>query len=686
MGLVNDVKVRRVVGVEDPALWKVIELGDANRKTLGFLPRAGFVEAADRNSIIVAESVDEVVGYCLYDGSGQFIRIVHLCVDRQHRGGGVARLLVSEVEASSLQAYGIRLKCRRDWPAAGLWPVLGFRPMNEVAGRSRAGHPLTIWWKPLAAPPDLLSPFEEPADEPLRVSLDSNVFSDLHCEDDQQRHRLAAPLALLSGDQRVRLTLPHCAVHEVNQTPDEARRRHLLNAQHSYEVLPHSNDARAVSESLIASLAEGTLDVDPSLRSDAWLVAESIVAKCDVLVTRDESAIQQLGPVALDRYDLAMMLPSELGDHVRRREASGDYRPVNLAETGVSAERVVTRYWSVAQLDRLLNREDGERKAKFRERLRTVAEAPLEKTQRFVAVAPDGAVVAAWAFSREPSSPRAALRVPLLRVAPGPFAHTLARQILFSLRKRADDQEAFHIVLDDPLPSADVKQAFPAEGFVERPLGGRAAWVCTVINEAAPWASIAPVLTDADHRKPLASEQLTLEATSELERRFWPLKITDAPLPTYLIPIRGPFADELLGHAPTLIPRDTALGLSRENVYYRAPSGQPSAPARILWYSSRRDRQVVACSRLVEAVIGEPDALHREFKHLGVWKRSQVRAAARGGRVGAIRFTDTELLPHPVTLEWIRGLSDEGARLPSQGPRRISVQLFTEIYRKGRRG
>lgn len=207
-----------------------------------------------------------------------------------------------------------------------------------------------------------------------------------------------------------------------------------------------------------------------------------------------------------------------------------------------------------------------------------------------------------------------------------------------------------------------------------------------MIEQAAPWASLGPVLTAGDLPTPPTTRHLTPETATELERRFWPPKITDAPLPTYLIPIRGPFADELLGHAPTLIPRDTALGLSRENVYYRAPSGQPSAPARILWYSSRRDRQVVACSRLVEAVTGEPDALHREFRHLGVWKRPQVRAAAKRGQVGAIRFADTEVLPHPVALEWIRSLSDEGARLPSQGPRKISEQLFTEIYRKGRRG
>jgi hypothetical protein len=682
----DGVMVRRVAGEYDPAISAVIKLGDANRKTLGFMPRAGFVDAASRNCIIVAESSDGVVGYCLFDGSGTFVRIAHLCVAADSRGNGVARSLVAEVESANPGAYGIRLKCRRDWPAARLWPVLGFTPMNEVAGRSHARHPLTIWWKPLSMPPDLFSPPEEPADEPLKVSLDSSVFSDLHCDGDPVRQRLAAPIAILSGDQRVALKLPHCTVDEANQTRDKERRTHLLRAQHSYQVLPHTPEAKSIHASLLRSLSDEVLRTDRSLRSDAWVAAESIAGGCDVLLTRDENAIAKLGPVALDSHGLAMMLPSELADHVRRRESAGDYRPASLAQTGVAAERVVTSLWSVTQLDHLLNREDGERKSELRERLRIIAEAPPAVAQRFVARTPNGAIVAAWALLCESSGSGKALRLPLLRIAPGPLARTLGRQILFLIRKSAVDQGAREVIVVDPKASSDLREMLAAEGFAERRAGNAAEWACLVIDEASPWSSIEPVLLASSLLPSTPPRLLTLTTASELERRFWPLKITDAPLPTYLIPIRGPFADELLGHAPTLIPRSLAVGLARENVYYRAPSAQPSAPARILWYSSGRDRQVVACSRLVDAMVGEADAVHREFKHLGVWTRAQVRAAAHRGRIGAVRFADTEVFPHPVSLEWLRALSPEGAKLPSQGPRKVSEQLFAEVYRKGRFG
>lgn len=52
--------------------------------------------------------------------------------------------------------------------------------MNEMPGRSHAGFPLTIWWKPLEEPSGLFMPVE-PAGEVLTAALDSNVFSDLHC-------------------------------------------------------------------------------------------------------------------------------------------------------------------------------------------------------------------------------------------------------------------------------------------------------------------------------------------------------------------------------------------------------------------------------------------------------------------------------------------------------------------------
>src|SRR6266516_3143452 len=93
-------------------------------------------------------------------------------------------------------------------------------------------------------------------------------------------------------------------------------------------------------------------------------------------------------------------------------------------------------------------------------------------------------------------------------------------------------------------------------------------------------------------------------AAAELERIWWPAKIIDSGLPTYLIPIQQAFSVDLLG-VPHSFLRHDALGLAREHVYYRSPKGlRMQAPARLLWYISGSgpgvayQPGVVACSQL----------------------------------------------------------------------------------------
>src|SRR5205814_8086933 len=102
---------------------------------------------------------------------------------------------------------------------------------------------------------------------------------------------------------------------------------------------------------------------------------------------------------------------------------------------------------------------------------------------------------------------------------------------------------------------------------------------------------------------PLRSDMPAV-AAAELERIWWPAKITDSRLPTYMIPIQQAFSVDLLG-VPHAFLRDDALGLAREHVYYRSPKGlRIQAPARLLWYISGSGAGVayqpgvVACSQL----------------------------------------------------------------------------------------
>lgn len=140
------------------------------------------------------------------------------------------------------------------------------------------------------------------------------------------------------------------------------------------------------------------------------------------------------------------------------------------------------------------------------------------------------------------------------------------------------------------------------------------------------------------------------------------------------------------------------LALSRENVYYRAPTNPRTlpSPARLLWYVSSDSRKpgtkaIRACSRLVDVTVGSPKLAYRAGRRLGVyeWKDgARVASKTRNGLVQSLRFRDTECFPAPVPLERVRGvLKKVGAETVNSsfpGPQRIPESAFAAIYSIGR--
>ena len=120
--------------------------------TVGFLPRVVLEESLKSDSVLGAVSGDgQLAGYLLYAAYRDRFRIVQLCVSETFRGQGLARRLVDALKVTATTQKVIRLSCRNDFPAHGMWPKLGFVPVDEKPGRSQEGHPLTLWRLTLAA-------------------------------------------------------------------------------------------------------------------------------------------------------------------------------------------------------------------------------------------------------------------------------------------------------------------------------------------------------------------------------------------------------------------------------------------------------------------------------------------------------------------------------------------------------
>ena len=122
---------------------RVVELGNANSATLGFLPYAVFNQAAAEGRVLACLEDGEVKGYALYARRVRTgdISLTHLCVDQNQRSRGIARELVEAIVERYPNRAGIRLSCRKDYDADAMWPHLGFHPLGEKPGRSLAGLP-----------------------------------------------------------------------------------------------------------------------------------------------------------------------------------------------------------------------------------------------------------------------------------------------------------------------------------------------------------------------------------------------------------------------------------------------------------------------------------------------------------------------------------------------------------------
>jgi hypothetical protein len=109
----------------------------------------------------------------------------------------------------------------------------------------------------------------------------------------------------------------------------------------------------------------------------------------------------------------------------------------------------------------------------------------------------------------------------------------------------------------------------------------------------------------------------------------------------------------------------------------------------VIWYLTAGRNEPLspgafACSRLEEVVRDSPAVLFARFKHLGVYERDHVHAAAKNGEAQAIRVADTEIFTTLVGLDRLRELANRTCQtLHLRSPQRLAPELFDVIYREG---
>lgn len=129
-------------------LQQVIDLGDANGKTLGFFTKDGFIQHAKKKLIIIAvDAQAQLLGYLMYAirRKDRCVRLIHLCIDQRYRGQKIARKLVEYLKQRTREYQGISLHCRRDYGIDTMWRKLGFICAGEKPAKTKH-KTLTRWW------------------------------------------------------------------------------------------------------------------------------------------------------------------------------------------------------------------------------------------------------------------------------------------------------------------------------------------------------------------------------------------------------------------------------------------------------------------------------------------------------------------------------------------------------------
>jgi GNAT superfamily N-acetyltransferase/predicted nucleic acid-binding protein len=676
-------------------LHEVKKLWRANATTLGFFPEGAFEEYASKGCILVAsDQTGLLAGYLLFRRSGDRLAIVHLCVRDEMRGRRIARAIFDALLTTSKSFRGINVSCRRDFSASALWPQLGFVAVREKRGRGAKNTVLTNWWFDCGNP-DLFSLSEKTeTEQKITVVIDANVFYDLNSPVEPHTEESKA----LQADwlqSSVELHITPEILNEINRHNTPSHRLNNRRRAAQFASVRTRPDKFAAAESTVKQYFRSPLSKSDA--SDVRQLAWTIASGCRFFVTRDEKVLN-LSPRLYREFGISAIRPSDLIVQLDELQERSKYNPARVA--GVLTLRRLQQAPTDGFVRALQAPERKETKARFRERFCKYLAAP--KTCHcwglFWGKEKPAALVV---YER---SSKAELLVPFMRIARGADAVAIVRNLLLRVVKEAAAEKRSKIVITDPYCLDFVEEELRKDGFSREDRH----WV----KHTMPIAVTAKTFVEqigsigglgGSGGKPEATRGLSEIVTSDartahrLERAYWPLKIIDAPLPSYIIPIQPQWAAELFDDDlanQDLFGARTKLSLNREGVYYRSavPTGGLAAPGRILWYVSddkkyQGSKCIRACSFLDDVVVGRPKELFRRFDRLGVYEWKHLIELAKGDidtSLMAVRYSDTQLLANPVRWDTFQKvLQAAGVRTQLQSPQLIPTQVFANLYRQG---
>jgi len=685
----------------------VIELGDRNSGTLGFLAEEVFISQASKRELIAAiDDSDNLLGYILYRNlkTKPITRITHFCINENFRGKGISDALFSALKDRVQAKYGIILLCRRDYGEANrLWKRLNFHYQNEQEGRGKDKKILTQWWYPLNPPTTL---FEHLASNKKHAVIDYNIFLDLHIpkhrvsqNDNDWETSLGLKADWLQDDVEYKIT-PELG-HEINRQENEKIRKQNLSFASNYLITEDTHDEfDKVLEKLQEKLPYKT-KIERDI-SDLKHLAYSIVdSKVNYYITRDKGILSD-SELLFAQFNLIVFHPTDMVLHIHEYQHKDDYTSVKMSGTSFILKKV-----QAGETDIIVNNfqyshePESEKKHEFTQLVRMYL-SNVDIYDCYIIESNDNLLLfVIYDYSHEFK-----LQIPVLRVNPNHINYSLLKHILLSLLKKSSKKGYVSTEIQEKKLHLQLIRALQEDSFYpddDKWIKFNLSMIENSDVVADKIEAVSQQLTSKNYFKTYIQNLRdnntvsNVQIMSEIERMFWPVKIANSSIPVVSIPIKTEFANRWFDSElarQTLFGANQERAFNREGVYYsRRKLTNIELPARVVWYvakhkSAQGTQTIRACSILDDIVTNTAKNLFRRFQHLGIYEWRDLMNLVNDDinkEITAFRFSHTILFNNPVSYaEWIQiTQSITGKRPNIQSPATMPNQVFIEIYKKG---
>jgi ribosomal protein S18 acetylase RimI-like enzyme len=630
--------VEHDVKAQTALIPQIQQLADSEKEALGFLPSTAFAEAIGRGRLVAAVAqngdVRTFAGFLLYSGVYPNAKIQQVAATPTFRRHGAAsalmRALISELER--LGFLSIRADVASDLPdALAFYTKHGFEKIRERPGGTTRGRTIIIHSRALesdslfsaAATNDkpavhLSARRRNPRDVPMFV-LDLNVYFDLVRDRDYSDH--ARRLFGEALGHTVRLAVADELVSELRRTSRCESDDPLLQMALQLPRLPKADDTKL--DALAANIHE-TVFVKTShkdagtiqAKSDAKHIAHAATAKAAAFVTRDGAILAARQELFLS-FGIDIATVNEVLDLLPAEVLRSGFAPLQ----GEGFQPALITGSQLAEYFQEVN-VAGATASEF-------TAPPSNKAVVFrEAVVCEGRVVATGTFVL-PRSVDPLVRMLIHVRHEHQDAELFADYLIESLIRHACESGPIAIELVHLNGQSIVNRSATARRFHRKP--GESHFSKTAIGKpltATTWSTAVQqirrrtgltlpddleAISKPEGFRVTSSDSTTHQLDAQtLEDLLGPTIVVWPGREGVLVPIRKPYADELLGTSSqanfSFIHNKDASFLSRR-AYINSPRSakamRPGSP--IIFYESKRDGHgrgaAVAIARIVSSIV-----------------------------------------------------------------------------------